>query len=435
MIVKKGDGWHVYDETGKKHLGGPYKTKNEAIDRLHQIEHFKKKGSRRCSVLSLFTSGEDGIERPAPGRAPSAFRIWKSGPNPTDHGPTDFSARSAELLMAEQATRGNLYSIDVDHMSLNTTSPPESRKAVGWHRLEVRDGELWAVEVQWTDDVRPGLEQSPPAWRYFSPAYDVDPSTSEVVSYLNTALTNNPATWSVTALASRDGVRKSNMKYEEIMSELAALARDESAGEDAAKAHKALKAMMPEKPGAKDESDKKDAEPPPPKDKGDEGKDEGGDGDGDEDDTRKASVAASRELAAIVKAQGEELAALRKEREDRERATLMSTKQVDPKVAQVLATKPLAVVREILEAMPDKPRRDPAAAEKVTATRGATQTGSFEDGAPLVSEEVARHIDSAMSRKAPRTQTKVGAASMTLGYMSKADARKRVAELEKAGDK
>ena len=137
--------------------------------------------------------GADGL--------PVAFRIWKAGDNVTDFGVHRFTSRSAKLLLQEQATRGNLISIDVDHLSLKPEAPPEARKAVGWHRLAVRNGELWAVNVQWTDAVRAGLVSEPPAWRYVSPAYDVD--QGEIVSYLNTALTNNPATHDVTALATR----------------------------------------------------------------------------------------------------------------------------------------------------------------------------------------------------------------------------------------
>jgi hypothetical protein len=41
-MIKKEDGkFHVYSETGDKHLGGPYATKEEAEHRLKQIEWFK----------------------------------------------------------------------------------------------------------------------------------------------------------------------------------------------------------------------------------------------------------------------------------------------------------------------------------------------------------------------------------------------------------
>jgi hypothetical protein len=41
MIVKEAGKYHVKSEDGKKHLGGPYETKEEAMKRLRQIEWFK----------------------------------------------------------------------------------------------------------------------------------------------------------------------------------------------------------------------------------------------------------------------------------------------------------------------------------------------------------------------------------------------------------
>lgn len=41
MIREQADGWHVYSQDGTKHLGGPYATKDEALARLRQVEHFK----------------------------------------------------------------------------------------------------------------------------------------------------------------------------------------------------------------------------------------------------------------------------------------------------------------------------------------------------------------------------------------------------------
>ena len=42
MIVKEGKLWFVKSEEGKN-LGGPYKTKKEAAERLSQVEYFKNK--------------------------------------------------------------------------------------------------------------------------------------------------------------------------------------------------------------------------------------------------------------------------------------------------------------------------------------------------------------------------------------------------------
>ena len=164
---------------------------------------------RTILAAIAFEPSGDGVERSAasgPGSAPTAFRIWRPGINVTDIGNHDFTDESARAILERQTARGLRTSIDVDHLSLNESSPPESRKAVGWHDLAVRQGaggpELWAVNVEWTDAVRSGLESDPPEWRYFSPAYRLAKDSNEIAVYVNTALTNNPATHHVTALAS-----------------------------------------------------------------------------------------------------------------------------------------------------------------------------------------------------------------------------------------
>lgn len=45
MIIKKKDGYHVVSEKGKN-LGGPYKTREEAVKRLGQVEYFKHRGGK-----------------------------------------------------------------------------------------------------------------------------------------------------------------------------------------------------------------------------------------------------------------------------------------------------------------------------------------------------------------------------------------------------
>jgi hypothetical protein len=44
-IEHRPNGWHVYSEDGKKHLGGPYKSRAQAERRLRQIEYFKHNGN------------------------------------------------------------------------------------------------------------------------------------------------------------------------------------------------------------------------------------------------------------------------------------------------------------------------------------------------------------------------------------------------------
>jgi len=43
MIRKTAKGYVVKSKSGKN-LGGPYKTRAEAVKRLRQVEHFKRKG-------------------------------------------------------------------------------------------------------------------------------------------------------------------------------------------------------------------------------------------------------------------------------------------------------------------------------------------------------------------------------------------------------
>ncbi len=43
MIVKKANGYYVVSEKARKNLGGPYKTRAEAVKRLQQVEYFKHK--------------------------------------------------------------------------------------------------------------------------------------------------------------------------------------------------------------------------------------------------------------------------------------------------------------------------------------------------------------------------------------------------------
>jgi hypothetical protein len=44
IIKKSGSGYTVYSHDGKKKLGGPYPSKEQALRRLRQVEYFKHKG-------------------------------------------------------------------------------------------------------------------------------------------------------------------------------------------------------------------------------------------------------------------------------------------------------------------------------------------------------------------------------------------------------
>lgn len=59
-VVHREDGWHVLSEKGKN-LGGPYKSEEEAVKRLRQVEYFKHHGSlkpfsKKADVLTDLTT-------------------------------------------------------------------------------------------------------------------------------------------------------------------------------------------------------------------------------------------------------------------------------------------------------------------------------------------------------------------------------------------
>ena len=367
------------------------------------------------TTLSFF-GAEDGVERPAPGKAPTAFRIWKAGLNKTDKGDVVFSEHSAELLMAEQAMRGNLYAIDVDHLSLSEKAPPESRKAAGWNRLAVRlsnEGpELWTTDCEWVDFARVGLEKDPPEWRYFSPAFDVSTSTNEVISYLNTALTNNPATWSVTALASRGAEKGVKMTRKEMVAALEHMANGE--GVDGKSVATAILAMI------KSGEIPKDEEAPHKEPDGNESKEapkeasEGapeGEPVGDEEEKKDTSrVAASvtadvrviRLLESIESERKAERTAREKEKLETERKLLVASRvvtNVEVKKWLLDSATPIQSVRDACRVLPlASTDTSPAAAATVQATRGESQG----TGAGALEQKQADALDSRMGIRSTR---------------------------------
>jgi hypothetical protein len=301
--------------------------------------------------------GDDGVERPGPGLAPSAFRIWRAGENPTDKGPVVVTPEAIEAVIAAQAVRGNRYSIDSDHLSLSKDAPPEARVALGWHSLEAREGEggleLWACGLEWGEFARGQLEAKPPGLRYFSPAYDVHKETRELVRYLNLALTINPATWNTTALATAQAGGTTRMDDEKpldmsaIMAALHKRATETTDEEERGRLEKMMKLAMPPKVGdaggddapasdkaAEDPADDK-AEPKkdaaPPFEKKDEEKKDG------DKATVKASVEPTLESIAaslnglLVREKARDASAI-----SSERASLAARKGLAPELASIV---------------------------------------------------------------------------------------------------
>ncbi len=211
------------------------------------------------------------VERATPGGAPTAFRIWAAGRNVSDDGDTFFTNKSAELLIAEQTARGRLYPSDFDHLSMISNRPAEAGRASGYHVLEVRESatgpELWATQIEWCVDVKAGLEEQPPRWKYFSPAFKQS-KDGEVVGYLNFAVCINPKTHDLPSLNGiRDG-EETTMNKKAMKAFLAKMASGEGCTDDEKKAYATIIAAFgdddadgDEKKEAPKEEEKKEGEP------------------------------------------------------------------------------------------------------------------------------------------------------------------------------
>lgn len=62
-VVKRDGKYYVYSKKGKK-LGGPYDTREAALKRLREIEHFKTKGDMQKLEYKLFSTAASIIEKP-----------------------------------------------------------------------------------------------------------------------------------------------------------------------------------------------------------------------------------------------------------------------------------------------------------------------------------------------------------------------------------
>ena len=144
--------------------------------------------TRNVQKLSISISG-DG--------PPTEFRLFKVGKNETTKGTFIFDAKSARLVMAEYRRHGIDLPIDYEHASLDVgVDPSLSGKAAGWFNLELRGGELWAVNVRWTEPAANAIRLK--EWRFYSPAFTVE--DNRIVSLMNCAITNLPATRQLTPL-------------------------------------------------------------------------------------------------------------------------------------------------------------------------------------------------------------------------------------------
>jgi len=158
------------------------------------------------------------IELSADGKPPPAeFRIFAQGFIETTKGVFKFDGAAAEQVMAKVADWGNDYCIDYGHSMLSffTVDPAEAMKAAGWFKPELRNGELWASKVQWTEKASAMLKAREA--RYVSPAFQFD-DDGTITELVNVGLTNIPATKKqIPLMASREREPEVPSKKEKAM--------------------------------------------------------------------------------------------------------------------------------------------------------------------------------------------------------------------------
>jgi phage I-like protein len=129
------------------------------------------------------------------------FRLFRAGQNATSKGVFLFDAQAAADTVAAFADQGNDLPLDYDHAMADPFSGPRDRVAAGWFKLDVRNGELWAVDVRYTPQAAKALADR--EWRYTSPYFltSGEAPNRRITRVINAALTNLPATKNLTPIA------------------------------------------------------------------------------------------------------------------------------------------------------------------------------------------------------------------------------------------
>lgn len=123
---------------------------------------------------------------------PSEFRIFRAGPNYSDRGPDPFvfDDVAAASVMAEYRRQGNRLMIDVAHASTDEqaiVARADATDAMCYYDLEVRNGELWGVNAEWTPDGVERLRRK--TQRFLSPTFCAERSDGgRITELLNVAL-------------------------------------------------------------------------------------------------------------------------------------------------------------------------------------------------------------------------------------------------------
>lgn len=160
--------------------------------------------ARRCTTLSVAID---------PKKPPQEFRIFRAGENPNTKGVTIFDQKDAKAVMGEYKRQGVDVMIDLNHDAVTEETlraRSNAADAMGWCKLALRNGELWAVDVQWTQEGDERIRSR--KQRYISPCFLHD-KDGHVRELINLALVPMPATHGAIALASKLSPRERGERY------------------------------------------------------------------------------------------------------------------------------------------------------------------------------------------------------------------------------
>ena len=291
---------------------------------------------------------------------PKEIKLWNKGENPTDYGLHLWTERSAELVTAWYAKRGNPLIVDIEHGGVKNALG-EALPTAGYATLDIRDGEPWLV-FAWSDE---GAEQIRTGQRRFlSPEYDVtkpaedDPTkTSEITKLVRISLVADPGTHRARMLA---GAKSMPAMHPTLRASLNAML----SAEDPKPLIKRLMAELEEPKEEPGEEKVKEAAPEPKDTPAEEPKKdetkmaEAEEPKKDEETEKKAASAATATVdqGALLQlvAEMQQIKAERaREVREREVTTLFASRpDFTPEVKKVLESMPIETIRQACAAFP-----------------------------------------------------------------------------------
>lgn len=311
---------------------------------------------------------------------PREFRIFAEGENDSTKGAVQFDAKSARAVMREYEKQGVDVMIDLEHLSLDQESRSYDPDARGWCKLEVRGGELWAVDVRWTPEGERRLREK--RQRYISPAFYTD-KHGRVTELVNVAICAMPATHDAPALVaaskraarSRKARRHSMLNPETIKKAIAALKEGDG---DAALA--LLEALIADAAGGEGEGAPEAAPDAMAEDEeseemmADDDKPDAMADDDEDAEEAKRSRGADKESARVIAEMAAKLERLEKrtQRQDVRELVRLNADRIPPTLEKWALAQTPDVLREFLKHAPKQavqqpPRQDSAGAGSASA--------------------------------------------------------------------